>query len=291
MVNSATRAGKPWPDRTGANAMATTPRTSVGREISYPTSDGKPMAETDVHRENMVDLIETLKDRYRDDPDVYVTGNLLLFYKEGNRRKHISPDVFMVRGVSKTPPREHYLVWEEGKSPDVVIELTSRTTRREDRGKKLKLYRDVLRVREYFLFDPNADLLNPSLQGYRLMDSVYVPIEPVAAHYFTSEVLGLWLVRDGFELRLYDLATHQKILTRRERIAESESKRRQVEAARQEMQLMLDLADARARLSEALQREAETARQLLEARARLAEAENERLRHEIEELRGRLPGS
>src|SRR5436305_13190373 len=105
--------------------MSTTPRRSArrgrDREIEYPTSDGKPMAETDVHRQNMVDLIETLQDRYADDPDVYVSGNLLLFYNEGDRRTHVAPDVFMVRGVPKLPPRENYLVWEEGKAPDVVI--------------------------------------------------------------------------------------------------------------------------------------------------------------------------
>lgn len=58
--------------------MATTPRPSANREIDYPTSDGKPMAETDVHRQDMIDLIETLQDHFADDPDVYVTGNLLL---------------------------------------------------------------------------------------------------------------------------------------------------------------------------------------------------------------------
>src|SRR5262245_45071808 len=125
--------------------MATTPRS---REVEYPTSDGKPMAETALHARDMIDLIETLRDRFAADPDVYVWGNLLLYYEEGNPRKSVAPDVFFVRGVPKEPPRDYYLLWKEGKGPDVVIEITSKTTRREDQTKKLALYRDVLSVPE-----------------------------------------------------------------------------------------------------------------------------------------------
>jgi len=86
--------------------MATTRRTKTPRPVEYPTSDGKPMAETDVHRQDMVDLIATLQDHFAADPLVYISGNILLFYEEGNRRKHIAPDVLMVRGVPKLPPRK-----------------------------------------------------------------------------------------------------------------------------------------------------------------------------------------
>ena len=250
--------------------MATTPRFSVKRKVDYPTSDGKPMAETDVHRQDMVDLIETLQDRYQDDPNTYVTGNLLLFYEEGNRRKHISPDVFLVRGVPKIPPRDNYLLWEEGKGPDVVIELTSRTTRKEDREKKFEIYRDLLKVREYFLFDPSANWLIPPLQGYRLAGADYTPIKMVRAHFLPSEILGLWLVRDRFELRLYDPSSGDKLLTRQERLEESEAERRQEEKARRKSELTLEL---------------------MEAREQLSRAEIERLRLENEELRKRLSGT
>src|SRR3954452_8975828 len=112
--------------------MATTPRTSADRKVDYPTSDGRPMAETDLHRQDMMDLITTLQDRSAVEPNVYVTGNLLLYYEEGNRRKHVSPDVFVAFGVPKEPLRDYYLLWLEPKGPDVVIEITSKTTRRED---------------------------------------------------------------------------------------------------------------------------------------------------------------
>src|SRR5206468_3192291 len=131
------------------------------------TRDGRPMAETDVHLLLMFALIPTLRHFFRADPQVYVGGNLLVFYERGNKRKHVSPDVFFVRGVAKHL-RDNYLIWQEGRAPQVVIELTSRSTRKEDVETKFALYRDVLKVKEYFLFDPRAEYLKPPLQGYRL---------------------------------------------------------------------------------------------------------------------------
>src|SRR5206468_9734638 len=98
--------------------------------------------------------------------------------ERGNPRRHVAPDVFLVRGVAKEPPRDYYLLWKEEKGPDVVIEITSKTTRREDQKKKLILYRDVLKVPEYFQFDPTEDYLKPPMQGHRLLGGQYVPIEP-----------------------------------------------------------------------------------------------------------------
>src|SRR5438105_13950076 len=98
---------------------------------TYPTSDGKPMAETDIHRDLMIALIETLKWWFIDVPSVYVSGNLLVCYEKGNKRIHVSPDVIVVPGVGNRR-RDNYLVWEEGRGLDLVIELTSRVTRVED---------------------------------------------------------------------------------------------------------------------------------------------------------------
>jgi Uma2 family endonuclease len=234
--------------------MATAPRQRARREVEYPTGDGKPMAETDVHRDDMVDLIQMLRDHFALDPNVYISGNLLMFYVEGDRRKHVSPDVFVVRGVEKKD-RDHYLVWKE-KAPDVVIEITSKTTQREDRKKKWELYRDVLEVPEYFQFDPTEDYLKPPLQGFRHIEGEYVPIEPVMGR-LPSEVLGLHLERDGKKLRLFNPATGARLLTADER---NELAERRAEDERK-----------RAEAAEA-------------ARRRLA-AENERLRQEIEALR------
>ncbi len=241
--------------------MATISR-SAGRKVEYPTSDGKPMAETDVHRKLMMDLIESLEARYAADPDVYVSGNLLLFYEEGNKRKHLSPDVFVVRGVPKRQ-RENYLTWEEGKGPDLVIELTSKSTRSEDVKKKMALYRDVLQVPEYFLFDPLQEYLTPSMQGYRLIDGNYEFIGSVARR-LPSEVLGLNLERVGNQLRLFDPTTGLRLPTTRE---QAEQARQQAEQARQQ--------------AEQARQQTETQRE----RAEQAEAETARLLQEIEALR------
>ena len=169
------------------------------------------MAETDRHAALMTDLKLALARWYRDDPDVYVSGNLLLFYEEGNKRPHVSPDVFVVFGVPKGE-RLNYLLWEEGRGPNVVIELTSSSTRRVDTRQKFDLYRDVLRVPEYFLFDPFGDYLTPRFQGYRLTAGEYRPMRLQEGR-LRSRQLGLWLEPDGIDLRLVDPATNARLLT------------------------------------------------------------------------------
>jgi Uma2 family endonuclease len=250
--------------RREGGAMSRITRPPVAEDLDYPTSDGRPMAETDWHRKLMNALIDTLAAFFLAAPRVYVSGNLLVFYERGNKRKHLAPDVFVVRGVAKKD-RLHYLIWREGKPPDLVIELTSSSTRQEDVEKKYALYRDVLKVKEYFLFDPFEDYLDPPMQGYRLRQGQYVPIKPVAGR-LPSRVVGLHLERDGIALRLWDPVTEQWLLT------PEEARRQAVEAARQ----------AQAAAREAL----ETARQAEENLAEL-EAENERLRRELERLRRR----
>jgi Uma2 family endonuclease len=201
---------------------------TVPKKIKYPTRDGKPMAETDFHRDVMIDLIQTLQDYYAGDPMAYVSGDLLLFYEEGNRRRHLAPDVFVVLGIPKRL-RDNYLMWEEGKGPDFVIEVTSKSTRREDETKKSELYRDVLHVSEYFLFDPLAEYLKPPFQGFRLVDGDYLPIEPVAGR-LPSEVTGLHLEAAGRSLRLYSPALGRWLPTAGERAAEEAEARRAAEA-------------------------------------------------------------
>src|SRR5439155_21946131 len=187
--------------------MATVSPTPPLLKNGYPTSDGKPMAETEIHRDLVWALVAILKAFYQAQPRVYVSGNLLIFYVPGNKRRHVAPDVFVVKGVPKRV-RNNYLVWEEGKGPDIVIELTSSSTRREDVNKKFDLYQNTLKVKEYFLFDPLEDYLDPPLRGYRLRKGVYQPIRLVNRR-LPSQVLGLHLEREGKQLRLYDPSTQQ----------------------------------------------------------------------------------
>jgi Uma2 family endonuclease len=280
--------------------MATSSRL---RPIDYPTSDGKPMAETDLHRRIMMDLLEILDDRYADDPMVYVSGDLLLFFEEGNKRRHVAPDVFVVFGVEKKP-RDNYLLWLEGKGPDMVIEVTSKTTRREDQTKKRTLYQDVLRVPEYFQIDPTEDYLKPPFQGHRLVNGRYEPIEAGDGGRLPSRSLGLLLERDGPRLLLIDPATGLRLRSRRERADAAEQQRiaaeqqriaaeqQRIEEHRQRIEAEQLRAEEHRQRIAAEQRRAEEHRQRIEAETRAAgaEAEADRLRRELEELRRRLAG-
>jgi Uma2 family endonuclease len=172
------------------------------------------MAETELHRILMVALIDMLEYWYADDPKVCVSGNLLMYYMRGDKRRHVSPDVFVTFGVPKKI-RDYYLTWEEGKNPSVIIELTSSSTKSEDTVKKFALYRDVLKVKEYFLFDPRADYLDPRLKGFRLRGREYAPISLVAGR-MPSKLLQLHLEPAGQELRLFDPATAQWLPTPKE---------------------------------------------------------------------------
>jgi Uma2 family endonuclease len=226
-------------------------------EVDYPTSDGKPMAETQLHLNEMVDTIQTLDDRYAERPRVHVAGNLLLYYEEGNPRKHISPDVQVTFGIPKVPLRNYFLVWKEGKGPDVAIEITSKTTRRHDQGKKLEIYRDVLKVREYFLFDPTEDYLHPSLQGFQLVGGDYAQIKPVGGR-LPSKILGLHLERDGEHLRFFDPNMGAWLLRRDERAERehhrAEQERQRAEAAEFAQQRLADEVARLRRENEALRR-------------------------------------
>lgn len=245
------------------------------REIHYPESDGKPMAESELHRDVMTDLIHALKDRYLGEPDVYVGGNLLLYYVEGDPRKSVSPDVLVTWGIRKGR-RKTYLLWKEGRAPGFVIEVTSDTTRSEDLGKKKELYLR-LGVEEYILFDPLGDYLHPRLQGHRLVLGRYqsIPLEPDGS--LLSRTTGLRLRIEGQNLRLIDEATGERLL-----FVEEERAARLAERAARLAERAARLAERAARL--AAEEEARIARERAEqeARARRAlEAEIERLRREL----------
>ena len=195
------------------------------RQVEYPESDGQPMGETDKHRQLMIDLIEALKTHFAAQPDVYVSGNLMCYYVANDSKQSISPDVFVVRGAAKHE-RRIYKFWEEP-APNVVLEISSRKTRKEDFGKKKDLYA-WLGVREYFVFDPEARLRAP-LRAFRLRGDELVE-EIVTGDQVFSRELGLELVRSGDTLRLYNPPTREFLLTPAESYIRAEAEA----AARQE---------------------------------------------------------
>lgn len=194
--------------------------------IDYPESDGKPMAETDVHYRLMTDLRFELEQFFRDDSDVYVSGNILIYYVEGNPKKRIAPDVLVVRGVPKGD-RRIYKLWEEGHAPDVVFEISSRQTWREDLNTKWRLYEE-LGVKEYFIFDPEYDYLVEPLIAWRLESDRYEAVEVIEGA-VKSEVLDLEVVNTGETLRLRNLLTGLFLRTPLEIVQEADRLRREVE--------------------------------------------------------------
>jgi Uma2 family endonuclease len=179
--------------------------------IFYPEPDGTPMAESDPTRDYLVYGVEALKLYFQDRSNVYVSGNLWLCYEEGFPDAVVAPDVFVVFGVENRQ-RRSYKVWEEnGKTPDWVLEVTSRSTRHKDEQEKPQTYAQM-GVTEYFQYDPTGDYLNPPLKGRRLVGNNYQAIAPNYLEdgtlCLTSQVLGLEmrLLPDG-RLRFFNLQT------------------------------------------------------------------------------------
>jgi len=219
------------------------PTTARGREVHYPESDGKPMAESDIHRDEMVRLIQTLQDAYADRADVYVSGNRLLYYEEGNPRASVAPDLFVVKGVAKQR-RRIYRLWEESVAPCVVIEVTSPSTRREDVTRKRALYAR-LAIREYYLYDPLAEYLRPPLQGERLDRGAYQAMQPDEDGALRSDELDMRLRLVSGLLRFSDWESDQPFLSPGERAAAEAAALREAERRIAELEALLRDRDAR----------------------------------------------
>jgi Uma2 family endonuclease len=179
---------------------------SKDEDIFYPDTDDKPMAESDFQRNPLIYCVQSLKEQFRTCPDIYVSGNLLIYYEEGNPLKSVAPDVFAVFGVPGHD-RSSYKIWEEGKAPDMVIEIISESTWKKDLN-NVSLYRR-LGVKEYFLFDPLDKYLDPVLRGYRLdkigrYQRTRVAKLPGGILKTDSLQLGLELRAESGRLRLYD---------------------------------------------------------------------------------------
>ena len=180
-------------------------------DIFYPSSDGEPLAESDLQFTPLTETVHVLRQRYRDRNDVYVAGNLLLYYRMNDNEVRVAPDVLVVFGAEDYP-RDSYIVWrEDGKVPDFVMEIASPSTYSRDITEKRDLYAG-LGVTEYWRFDPTGNLFTPALEGDALVDGAYQPI-PIGTDEAGilrghSAVLGLDVcVRPELELRLYDPST------------------------------------------------------------------------------------
>ncbi len=234
----------------------------------YPDSDGKPMAVSDLHRRILMRTLQVLDAHFEERPEVYVSGDILMYYVEGNPRQSVSPDVLVAFGLGKKP-RRSYLVWKEGKVPDFAMEFSSKGTYRNDLGRKMELYAS-LGIQDYFLYDAEGLYLPSPIMGFTLVDGSYVPISAGPDGGLHSTALGLDFYVGDVGLGLYDPVEDNWLQTP----AESASARADREATRAELQtIRADMAETRADEEAAARQKAE---------AELAE-----LREELERLKER----
>lgn len=198
--------------------------------VHYPESDGRPMGETDDHRQAMTRIIELLQ-RHFANQQVYVSGDLLLYYEQGNPKKFVVPDAFIVKGKSPIN-RRTYRLWVEQVAPQLVIETTSKSTKLKDLKTKPEIYAHI-GVHEYFLYDPTLDYLDPPLQGQRWVDGHYLAIPQESTGGLYSEELGMELRLENSQLQFFHRGTQDRLLTEAEahQMAQTEIERLRAELA------------------------------------------------------------
>jgi hypothetical protein len=200
-----------------------------------------------------------------------VISNLLLYYQEGDTTKVVVPDDFVVLDCDPSPRRRTFKIWEEGRVPDVVFEVTSRSSRTEDLESKPQVYAQI-GVKEYFLYDPTSEYLDAPLQGFRLEEGgKYSQIEPTEDGSLRCESLGLVLRLSDQNLLMYDGQTGALLRT----AAEAANDARQV-------------AETDRQAAENARQAAVNARQAAEARAEISESRAAQFEQELERLRAEL---
>ena len=207
-------------------SLARLPPKNGKQEIFYPESDGKPLGETAFHVTVILSLFQTLGTFFNQQNNVVVIADMMFYYEEGNPRKVIAPDVMVVKGV-KNYPRRTFRLWEE-KIPEVVFEVSSRGTWKEDFQKKFILYQK-LGVKEYYIFDPEYDYLVEPLGAYHLKEEEFKEIKLKRGRVF-SPALGLEIVDTGETLRLFNPLTKSFLPTMEE--LESEVEKLKAEVAK-----------------------------------------------------------
>ncbi len=226
-----------------------------------PYDDGEPL-ESNRHRIAMNVLIASLHQAYQERNDYYTGGNMFVYYSSAQvRNKDFrGPDFFVVLDVDGTIERRSWILWEEqGRYPDVIVELMSPSTAEVDRNEKKELYEKVWKTNDYFIYDPFD---SESLQGWNLSGTrKYDEIAPNDRGWLWCESLGLWLGTWNGELmkenaswlRFYDAEGNLVLLPEEVAVQEQERADRQQERAdiaeldrdreRQEKELERERAD------------------------------------------------
>ena len=242
----------------------TTPRlkqeASHTDHIHYPIEDDEPLAESEHQLIPLTYAYAALTAWFESDPATWVGADMFLYYEEGVPQSVVAPDVFVVTETHKTRRRNIFQTWVEGRVPELVLEVTSRTSVQHDLETKYGLY-ERLGVREYWLYDPTDEgFLQPRLQGNLLVGGEYRSIEMMAESgrlVGVSEVLGLELHADAEWFRLFDPDSAEYLpdsqeqnRARKEAVrAREEAERAQAEAEQGQAQARREREDAERALS------------------------------------------
>ncbi|AFZ17461.1 Uma2 family endonuclease [Allocoleopsis franciscana] len=219
-------------------------------QAELPYDDGIPM-ESARHKAQMDLLIDALIPWLEQREDGFFGGNMFVYYSlaQVRNKDFKGPDFFAVLGVPKGE-RKSWVVWEEGKAPDVVIELLSESTAAADKNNKKLIYQNQMRVPDYFWYDP----FNPDdWAGFSIQQGRYQPITPNAQNQLVSQSLGLALQRwqgnyKGIDATWLRWATWEgELLTtpeEKERQRAEQERQRADKAEGQLLQTALNLLDA-----------------------------------------------
>ncbi len=184
----------------------------------------EPPVESDLHLQQIILFLECLNWWWRDRNDFYASGNLTIYYsqKKIKSRDFRGPDFFVVLGTERKP-RKSWVVWDEdGKYPNVIVEVLSNSTANIDKGLKQQLYQDVFRTPDYFWFDPDS----LEFAGFHLVDGQYQPLQPDTQGRLWSHQLQLFLGVHDRNLRFFT-PEGQLIPSPRE-AAETESRQKEL---------------------------------------------------------------
>ena len=228
-------------------------------DVFYPIDDDEPLAESEHQLFPLTYAHAALRSWFADDPTTWVGADMFLYYEEGVPSSVVAPDVFVVTRTHKRHLRNIFQTWVEGRVPELVLEVMSRTSVDNDLVTKYELY-ERLGVREYWLYDPTEEgVLEPRLRGHVLVDGEYHRIEVLEEDgklAGTSEVLGLELHANAEWFRFFNPVSGEylpdqeetRLALSAERLAREESDRAREESerallserqARQEMERLL----------------------------------------------------
>ncbi|MBE9204997.1 Uma2 family endonuclease [Nostoc sp. LEGE 06077] len=202
-------------------------------DVIFPPGDlysDEPPLETELHLRQIILLFKCLEWLWRDRNDFYAAGNLTIYYSWNKRKdEHFrGPDFFVVLDTERRT-RKSWVVWEEeGKYPNVILEILSESTAKTDKDLKKKLYQNTFRTPDYFWFDPETQ----EFAGFHLVDGQYQVIEPNAQGYLWSQQLGLYLgIHEGL-LRFF--TPENQLVPTPEEAADFERQQKELAQARAE---------------------------------------------------------